>query len=76
MYEHPVLPKDDSENTSVSSLKKLLILRDRVKAIHEKLDEVIESYRSSDDDAKSHGKVLDDPQAKEWEKILNGFETD
>lgn len=75
MYEHPVIPKDGSEKSYATDLHNLLILRDRVKALHEKLDETIENYRNRNDDT-NDGKEVDDVQMREWEDFLRGFETD
>lgn len=75
MYEHPVIPKDGSEKSYATDLHNLLILRDRVKTLHEKLDETIENYRNRNDDT-NNGKEVDDVQMREWEDFLRGFETD
>lgn len=74
-YQHPILPKDDSEQVHSSDLKEMLILRDRVRAFHEKLDEAIDKYRSSDHSMRK-AQELDDPKLQEWEELLEGFAAD
>lgn len=76
MYQHPILPEADFENVHASELKKLLSLRDRVRAIHEKIDDTIDKYRSDEGEHKNKMRGVDDQQWREWEKFLKGFETD
>ena len=75
MYQALASPEDDSENVRASDLKKLLILRDRVRAIHEKLDSVIDRYQSNEEGSEKLVRGEDDPQFRKWEKILKGFVT-
>ena len=74
-YQHSILPKDDSEKVHSIDLKTMLILRDRVKALHEKLDEVIDKDRNSDQSMRK-AQEPDDPKLQEWEELLKGFAAD
>ena len=74
-YQHSILPKDDSEKVHSSDLKKMIILRDRVKAFHEKLDRAIDKYRSNGYSVRQE-QELDDPRVQEWEDKLKGFGAD
>ena len=76
MHEAPASQEDDSENVHASALKKLLIVRDRVRAIHEKLDSVIDRYQRNGESREKLMRGEDDLQLRKWEKILKGFVTD
>ena len=78
---HAYIPEREGSEISddrASDLKKLLSLRDRVRDFHAKIDRFISKYQSNDEEQENSmsGKQLNSAQLRQWEKILNGFDTD
>lgn len=86
------LNEDVRASDAAHHLEKLLSLRDRVRAVHERLNDSIERYRHGNkaaDGAREYGKMASEmreqdeedkpeqlPQEREWDRILHGFEAE
>lgn len=66
--------REDAESSNpVRELKALLSMRDRVRAIHEKINDSIKRYSEA---VREQNEPEPLRQGQEWDRILHGFEVD